>query len=121
MCPRPCGVTCSKRSKTGLWAEKDTPGGLLNFSYEDFDIKDKQKILFLELGDVYVPVCLNFWANNFWEQETILKNCLGIDSSQKLMDSHKNYFLILKALTFVSVDNPWLLGPPFQLMKTACR
>ena len=30
-------------------------------------------------------------------------------------------FLILKALTFVSVVNPWLLGPPFQLVKTACR
>ena len=60
---------------------KDTPWDLLNFSYEDFDIKDKQKIKFLELGDVHVPVCLNFWANHFWEQETILKNCLGIDNS----------------------------------------
>ena len=26
--------------------------------YEDFDIKDTQKIAFLELGIVYVPVCL---------------------------------------------------------------
>ena len=40
--------------------EKDTPGGLSNFSYEDFDIKDKQKVEFLELGDVYVSVCLIF-------------------------------------------------------------
>jgi hypothetical protein len=45
------------------------------------------------------------------------KELLGIDSSQKPMDSHTNYFLILKALTFASVASPWLLGPPFQLMK----
>ena len=44
-----------------------------------------------------------------------------IDSNQKPMDSHKKYFLILKALTFVSAVNPWLLGPPFELVKTACR
>ena len=40
---------------------------------------------------MYVPVCLNFWADDFWEQKTILKNCLGIDSNQKPMDSHKKY------------------------------
>ena len=33
-------------------------GGASNFSYEDFDIKDKQKFRFLELGIVDVPVCL---------------------------------------------------------------
>ena len=38
-----------------------------------------------------------------------------------IMDSHENYFLILKALTFISVVSPCLLGPPFQLVKTACR
>ena len=107
--------------KTGLWEEKYLSGGLSNFSYEDFDIKDKQKIWFLELGGLYAPVCLNFWAKNFWEQETILKNCLGIDISQKLMDSHENYFLILKALAFILVASPCLLGPPFPLVKTACR
>ena len=32
--------------------------GVSNFSYDDFDIKDKQKIIFLELVVVYVPVCL---------------------------------------------------------------
>ena len=32
----------------------------VKFSYEDFDIKDKQKIWFLELRGVYVPVCLIF-------------------------------------------------------------
>ena len=32
--------------------------GVSNFSYEYFDIKDKQKIRFLELVIVYVPVCL---------------------------------------------------------------
>ena len=37
-------IRYSKRSKTGLWEEKDLSGGLSNFSYEDFDIKDKQKI-----------------------------------------------------------------------------
>jgi hypothetical protein len=26
------------------------------------------------------------------------------------MDSHENCFLILKALTFISVVSPWLLG-----------
>ena len=114
-------MLCEKTCKTGTGDEKDTPGDLSEFSYEDFDIKDKQKNEFLELSDVYVSVCLNLWADNFWGRKYILKNCLGIDSSQKLMDSHKNYFLILKALTFVSVVNPWLLGPPFQLMKTACR
>ena len=52
-------IEYSKRSKTGLWEEKDLSGGLSNFSYEDFDIKDKQKDSFLELGGVYVPVCSN--------------------------------------------------------------
>ena len=32
--------------------------GVSNFSYEYFDIKDKQKIKCLELVSVYVPVCL---------------------------------------------------------------
>ena len=32
--------------------------GVSNFSYEYFDIKDKQKIRFLELVIMYVPVCL---------------------------------------------------------------
>ena len=50
---------CEKTCKTGACDEKDTPGDLSHFSYEDFDIKDKQKIEFLELSDVYVSVCLN--------------------------------------------------------------
>ena len=33
----------SKHSKTGLCEEKELPGGLSIFSYEDFDIKDKPK------------------------------------------------------------------------------
>ena len=32
--------------------------GVSNFSYEYFDIKDKQKIRFLEFVIIYVPVCL---------------------------------------------------------------
>ena len=32
--------------------------GVSNVSYEYFDIKDKQKVRFLELVIVYVPVCL---------------------------------------------------------------
>ena len=32
--------------------------GVSNFSYEYFDIKDKQKIGFLEFVIMYVPVCL---------------------------------------------------------------
>ena len=36
-------IRYSKRSKTGMWEEKHLSGGLSNFSYEDFDIKDKQK------------------------------------------------------------------------------
>ena len=32
--------------------------GVSNFSYEYFDNKDKQKIGFLELVIVYVPMCL---------------------------------------------------------------
>ena len=40
---------------TGIWHQYS---GISNFSYADFDIKDKQKIPFLEFGVVYVPVCL---------------------------------------------------------------
>ena len=36
-------IRCSKRSKTGLWEEKYLSGGLSKISYEDFNIKDKQK------------------------------------------------------------------------------
>ena len=32
------------RSYLCLCEEKDTPGDLSKFSYEDFDIKDKQKV-----------------------------------------------------------------------------
>ena len=32
--------------------------GVSDFSFEDFDIKDKQKVGFLELGIVDVPVCV---------------------------------------------------------------
>ena len=31
----------------------------IKFSYEDFDIKDKQKVCFLALSVSYVPVCLD--------------------------------------------------------------
>ena len=37
---RLCEIAC----KTGACDEKDTPGDLSKLSYEDFDIKDKQKI-----------------------------------------------------------------------------
>jgi hypothetical protein len=43
-----------------MWEEKYLSGGLSNFSYEDFDIKDKQNIQFLELGGVHAPIRLNF-------------------------------------------------------------
>ena len=43
-----------------MWEEKHLSGGLSNFSYEDFDIKDKQKMKFLEFGGVYVSVCFKF-------------------------------------------------------------
>ena len=33
-------------------------GGVSKFSYEDFDIKDKLKIQFLELGLLHVSICL---------------------------------------------------------------
>ena len=56
-----CGKTC----KTGPGDEIDTHGDFSKFSYEDFDIKDKQKIVFLGLSDVYVSVCLNWRADNF--------------------------------------------------------
>jgi hypothetical protein len=39
-----------------LSAIKKGVGGASNFSYEDFDIKGKQNIRFLELGIVYVSV-----------------------------------------------------------------
>ena len=35
---------CEKMCKTGACDEKDTLGSLSKFSYQDFDIKDKQKI-----------------------------------------------------------------------------
>ena len=34
---------CEKMCKTGACDEKDTLGSLSKFSYQDFDIKDKQK------------------------------------------------------------------------------
>ena len=37
---------CGKICKTGACDEKDTLGDLSKFPYEDFDIKDKQKIYF---------------------------------------------------------------------------
>ena len=93
----------------------------IKFSYEDFDIEDKQKVQFLELVVVYVPVCFNFWENIFWEQQIIFKNFLRIDSSQQLMNFHKTDFLILKVPTCVSMINAWLLNAPFQLTEVTCR
>ena len=45
-------------SAGSLCEEKDLSGGLSNFLYEDFHIKDKQKMYVLELGGMYAPVCL---------------------------------------------------------------